>query len=279
MWFIILEKEYICGMKIKKIFIIILFTSFSCSDYRKLFKTEGYEKKLEAALNYYEEEEYYKASTLFEDIKPLVKGTNKSELVDFYFAYCLYHQKQYILSANYFKEFIELYSRSERVVEAEYLYGYSLYKDSPNFDLDQSSSFKAIEVIQNFINKNPYSEFSKDADDLLQELRIKIEKKYFFNAKQYFKTRTYKSAIIALKNFQNEFPGSIFDEESYYLIIFSQYTIAKSSFEELQKERFKKVTDYYIEFIDKYPNSAFIKEAEKMYIESLDILGTFAENK
>ena len=56
MWFIILEKEYICEMKIKKIFIIILFINFSCSDYRKLFKTEGYEKKLEAALNYYEKE-------------------------------------------------------------------------------------------------------------------------------------------------------------------------------------------------------------------------------
>ena len=265
-------------MKIKILLIITLTISFSCSDYRKLFKTEGYEKKLEAALNYYEREDYYKASTLFEDIKPIVKGTDKSELVDFYFAYCLYHQKQYILSANYFKEFIEIYSRSEKVVEAEYLYGYSLYKDSPNFDLDQSSSLKAVEIIQNFINKYPYSKYSEDATNLLQELRIKIEKKYFYNAKQYFKTRTYKSAIIALINFQNEFPGSIYDEESYYLIISSQFIIAKSSFEELQRERFKKVTDYYIEFIEKYPNSAFIKELEKMYAESLDFLGTFAKN-
>ena len=112
-----------------KLLLIIVFISLSCSDYRKLFKTDGYEEKLQGALKYYEEEEYYKASTLFEDIKPLVKGTEKSEIVDFYFAYCLYHQKQYILSANYFKEFIELYSRSERVIEAEYLYGYSLYKD------------------------------------------------------------------------------------------------------------------------------------------------------
>jgi len=262
-----------------KLFLIIIFISLSCSDYRKLFKTEGYEEKLEGALKYYEQEEYYKASTLFEDIKPLVKGTEKSEIVDFYFAYCLYQQKQYILSANYFKEFIELYSRSERVIEAEYLYGYSLYKDSPNFDLDQSSSFKAIESIQAFINKYPYSKYSKDAGNLIDELRVKIEKKYFFNAKQYYKTKKYKSAIIALKNFQIEFPGSYFDEESYYLIISSQFLIAKSSFESLQKDRYKKVTDFYIQFIDKYPKSTFIKEAEKMYIESLKFLGTFAENK
>ena len=32
------------------------------------------------------------------------------------------------------------------------------------------------------------------------------------------------------------------------------------------------------EFIDKYPKSTFIKEAEKMYVESLNFLGTFADN-
>ena len=58
-----------------KLLLIIVFISLSCSDYRKLFKTDGYEEKLQGALKYYEEEEYYKASTLFEDIKPLVKGT------------------------------------------------------------------------------------------------------------------------------------------------------------------------------------------------------------
>ena len=42
-----------------KLFLIIIFISLSCSDYRKLFKTEGYEEKLEGALKYYEQEEYY----------------------------------------------------------------------------------------------------------------------------------------------------------------------------------------------------------------------------
>ena len=90
-WFIILEK-ICCRMK-NKLLLIIVFISLSCSDYRNYLKQEGYEKN-SRGLKYYEEE-YYKASTLFEDIL-LVKGTEKSEIVDFYFAYCLYHQKQYI---------------------------------------------------------------------------------------------------------------------------------------------------------------------------------------
>ena len=257
-------------------FVSIILIS-SCSDYRKILKTPGFEKKLEAALEYYEKEEYYKSSTLFQDIKPLVKGSEKSEIVDFYFAYSLYNLKQYELSAKYFKGFIELFSRSDKVIEAEYLYAFSLYKESPNSNLDQSNTIEAINAIQNFINKYPYNEFSKGANELIDELQIKLETKNFENAKQYYKTRMYKSAIIALNNFENDFPDSSYNDECNYLKIICQYLIAKNSFDDLKKERYKKVTEYYLKFVDKYPNSSFITEAEKMYIESLNLLTKFAE--
>ena len=140
----------------------LFFLISSCSEYRKVLKTEGYEKKLKAAIEYYENDEFFKASTLFSDIKPLVKVSEESETVDFYFAYTLYNLKQYDKSAKYFKGFIELFSRSEKVVEAEYLYAISLYKTSPNSNLDQSSTVEAISAVQNFINKYPYSEYSID---------------------------------------------------------------------------------------------------------------------
>ena len=134
------------------LFTLILILS-SCSEYRKVLKSTGYQEKLDAALEYYEEEKFFKASTLLKDIKPIVKGSEESEIVDFYFAYSLYNLEQYELSAKYFQAFIELFSRSERVVEAEYLYAFSLYKTSPNSNLDQSTTVQAITAIQNFINK------------------------------------------------------------------------------------------------------------------------------
>ena len=257
------------------IFLIIIL--FSCSEYRKILKEEGYEKKLEAAIKYYEEEEYFKASTLFKDIKPLVKGSEESERVDFYFAYSLYYLKQYDLSAKYFKGFIELFSRSEKVAEAEYLYSMSLYKVSPNSNLDQSSTLEAISAIQNFINKYPYSDYSKNANTIIDELQIKLENKNFENAKQYYKTRNYKSAIIALENFENDFPDSSFNEEGSYLKILSQYLISINSFEDLQEERFKETIELYLNFIDKYPKSSFQPQAEEMYVESLNLLTKFAQ--
>ena len=41
-----------------------MFLSISCSEYRKILKEDGYEKKLESALKYYENEEYFKAHFL-----------------------------------------------------------------------------------------------------------------------------------------------------------------------------------------------------------------------
>ena len=132
-------------------------------------------------------------------------------------------------------------------------------------------------AMQNFINKHPYSEYSSGANQIISELQIKLETKNFENAKQYYKTRNYKSAIIALKNFERDFPDSSFNEEGFFLRILSQYIISENSFESLQEERFKEVIKLYIEFIDKYPQSPFIIEAEKMYVESLDLLTKFAE--
>ena len=51
-------------------------------------------------------------------------------------------------------------------------------------------------------------------------------KQKFDNAKQYYKTRNYKSAIIALENFENDFPDSSLNEEGSYLKILSQYLIS-----------------------------------------------------
>ena len=106
---------------------------------------------------------------------------------------------------------------------------------------------------------------------------MKLENKNFENAKQYYKTKNYKSAIIALKNFERDFPDSSLNEEGAFLSILSQYTISENSFESLQEERFREVIKLYLEFVDKYPKSPFISEAEKMYVESLELLTKFAK--
>jgi len=139
--------------------VILILTALSCSKFRKIQKSNDWELKYRAAMEYYQNKEYYKASVLYEEILPILKGRPEAEQAQFNFAYSYYYQKQYVLSAHYFQTFYQLYSRSQYAEEALFMYAYSLYMDSPDFDLDQQSTEDAIQAAQNFLNKFPRSKY------------------------------------------------------------------------------------------------------------------------
>ncbi|MFZ6012097.1 MAG: outer membrane protein assembly factor BamD [Bacteroidota bacterium] len=251
-------------------FILIVLVGFSCSKFRKIEKSEDWRVKYEAALNYYNKKDYYHASVLFESIMPIVRGLPEGEKVQFYMAYCQFYDKLYLLASEQFKTFFETYGRSSLAEEARFMYAFSLYESSPNPNLDQTSSIDAMGAMQEFLNRHPNSKFKDQAIDVIVTTQSKLEKKGFENARQYFKMRHYKAAIVALNNFKNNFPDSEYLEETYYLVVVAEYRLAEQSIYSKQTERYKAVVEHYKEFLDKYPNSGFLKDAEKLYAESLD---------
>jgi outer membrane protein assembly factor BamD len=156
-------------------------------------------------LKYYERKDYYRSVILFDQIRPYLRGTAEAEQVEFYYAYAHYYQKQYLLASHYFKNFHDTYNRSEFAEEAFYMYGYSLYRQSPIYNLDQSSTVEAITAVQTFLNRYPRSEFREDAVKIQVELRQKLEKKAYENAKLYVQLNSLNSALIALDNFRKDF--------------------------------------------------------------------------
>ena len=122
-----------------------------CSDFRKIQKSTDWREKYDAAIRYYErgdKGDYIKASMLFEEILPIIRGMPEAENANFYYAYCHFHQHLYVEGAFYFKTFYETYSRSEFAMESMYMYAYSLFMDSPVEELDQSSSAEAIAAMR-----------------------------------------------------------------------------------------------------------------------------------
>lgn len=258
-----------------------LLTASSCSKFRKIQKSDDWKVKYEAAMDYYEQGgrgDYYKAAVLFEEVLPLIRGSKEAEKAQFYYAYAHYYQQQYILSAHYFKTFYETYSRSDMAQEAMYMHAYSLYLTSPVVDLDQTSTFEAIQAMQSFLNKYPGSEYRDDGTRIIDQLQAKLEQKAFENARLYQKLGRLQAALVAYENFENDFPSSNKIEEVKYLKVLAQYEYAKESIRSKQKERFNATIDYYKDFIDNYPESEFTKEAEKMYVSSLNSLEELNEN-
>lgn len=243
-------------------------------------KSSDWKEKYEAALKYYQEKDYYRATALLEDVLPIIRGTKTAEEAQFYYAYAHYYERKYILSAHYFKQFYETYSRSERAQEAMFMHAYSLYLEAPNPSLDQTSTAEAIQAIQRFINRYPYSEYKERAEAVLAETRYKLEKKAYDNALLYYKLSQYKAAIIAFNNFQRDFPDSDFNEEISYWKLAAQYELAEQSIQAKQKERYYTTIEYYQTFIDRYPESEFVRRAESIYESSLaKVKKVSSENK
>ncbi len=242
----------------------------SCSKFRKIQKSEDWRIKYDAGLSYYEKKDYYRTAILFEEILPIVRGLPEGEKVEFYLAYCQYYERQYLLASNQFRTFYETYGRSAQAQEAYFMFAYSLYISAPGSNLDQKSTIEGMNAMQNFINQFPESEYRDRANEVIVVSQQKLEEKGFENAKQYLKTRMYKAAVIAFDNFRKNFPDSHYLEEIAYLRVEAEFRLAHQSLPNLQLERYNIVVTYYQELVDSYPQSKYLKDAEKMYSESLD---------
>jgi outer membrane protein assembly factor BamD len=147
----------------------------SCGKFEKFRKSADLPTKYKAAVNYYKNKDFAKAGILFDEIMPLMKGDSTQELATFYQANCDFNLGSYTLASSHFKKFAEVFSRSEFAEEAIYMSAYSLYKDSPNYNLDQTGTLAAINEIQSYLNNYPETKFKDDCTNIIKELRKKLE--------------------------------------------------------------------------------------------------------
>lgn len=261
------------------VLILLVLLTVGCSKFRKIEKSEDWRVKYEAGLNYYNKKDYYHAAILFESVLPIVRGLPEGEKVEFYLAYCQYYEKTYLLASDQFKTFYETYGRSQFAEEANFMYAYSLFASSPDHNKDQSSSIEAMNAMQVFLNKYPGSQFMNKAIEVITVSQEKLEKKGFENAKQYLKLQMYKGAVVAFDDFKKNFPDSKYLEEAAYLKVVAEYELAKVSVPSKQLERYSTTLEYYQELVDNFPNSGFLKEAQRYYSESLSQVNKLKNNK
>ncbi len=240
----------------------------SCTGYQKLLKSANVNEKYEAAIKYYDKGDFFRSGTLLEELIPLLKGRPEAEKAQFYFANTNYKQRNYVLSAYYFKQFIDTYPNSPLVEEASFLRAKSLYRDSPSYELDQTNTITAVETIQDFLNSYPSSQFKAEAESMSQELQKKLENKAFQSAKLYYALRYNQAAATALGNFTTQYPGSVYSEQADFIRLEAQYAWAKESIEVRQRERFQEAITFYQHFIDTYPQSKSLRAAQAMYDDS-----------
>jgi len=254
---------------LKKIpILILLFVALvfaSCDRYSKLLKSTDYDLKLKKAKEYYDKEYYIRSSQLYDELIPVVKGTDKAEEVYYYYTWSEYNLGDFILSQYHFKNYTRQFPNGKHVEECYYMNAFCYFLNSPNYKLDQSYTKNAIKEFQSFIDFYPQSSRMDTCNLLIDQLRAKLEKKEYEITKQYYKLENWKAAIVASKNFIKEYPSSNYNEEMYYMIINSYYTLALNSIYSKKEERLNGAIENYVKFLDLYPKSSYISRSESIY--------------
>lgn len=251
---------------------IVLYTFFaavlfsSCvGEFGKVLKSKDNEYKLKMAEQYYTQKKYNKAQQIFDDIFPYFKGDPRFEDMYFKYAYCAFYSRDYLNSENLFKTFTESFPNSTKEDEAEYMRAYCFYKQSPKVDLDQTNTQKTISLLQAYINTHPESSRIKDATNIMDLCRKKLELKEWKTAQLYYDIGypDFKAAAVAFTTLMEDFPDSDKSDEYKLSVIKSYYKYAEQSLGFKQEERYQKVITECGDFNDRFPDSKLKQQVEE----------------
>lgn len=240
--------------------------AISCNkDFEKAMKSTDKDFILQTANELYENGKWANAIELYTKISSAFAGTEYAANIAYNQADANFQDRNYRLAAHQFKTFYITNPSDSRAEEAAYRSAYSFYTDSPDYNLDQTSTHSAINELQSFINAYPNSARVEEANGYINELRQKLEKKAFEIAKIYYKTLKYKAAGIAFDNMLDDYPDTKYREEAMMYSLRSKYELAVnfSRFEKKELRLQNALTQYRL-FTRAFPESKFTDEASKI---------------
>ena len=249
----------------------------SCGEYNKLLKSTDYEYKYEAAENYFAKGQYNRAATLLNELIAILKGTDKAEESLYMLGMSYYNQNDYQTAAQTFTQYYNVYPRGTFTELARFHAGKALYLDTPEPRLDQSGTYNAIQQLQMFLEYFPNSAKKDEAQNMIFALQDKLVMKEYLSAKLYYNLgnylgNNYESCVITAQNALKDYPYTNMREDLSILILRAKYEMAVFSVEDKREERYREAVDEYYAFKNEFPESKYMKDADRIFKEAQKIL-------
>jgi len=215
------------------------------------------EEHLEYAKKIMTDEDYEEAVMEFQSILLQYAGSSVNDDAQYFLAFTYYKREQYLLSAYEFSKLIRDIPTSEFIQDSQFMLAESYYQLSPNYQLEQSYTRKAIEEFQAFIEFFPLHPKVEDAEKKINELYGKFAEKEYNSARIYEKLEYFNAAINYYTVVKDTYHDSKFAPLAHYKMI--QLLV--------QKNRNDEALRSIAEFIRKYPDDDNIEELEELQTE------------
>ncbi len=246
----------------------IILAAFACSSSINTLEMEP-EERLQYAISLYEEEDYQDASIELETLLLQYPGSVIVDDAQYYLGLCKFERGEYILAAYEFSKLIKNMPASDFVADAQFMLAESYYELSPNYNLDQKYTVKAIEEYQAFIDFFPLNEKVATAEQKINELNQKLARKEFGIAVIYEKMDYYNAAI-------KYYDGVI---ETYHDTEFAPRAMYRKIQLLMDREREDEALTEMRKFLKQYPDDDNFDtiEEQKNSLES-SLGGSFSSN-
>lgn len=269
----------------RKVTFYVLLTAMlvltACSNYSDLLKSSDIGYKYEAAKEYYANGQYNRASQLLQTIVTTLKGSDKGQESLYLFGLCNYYSENYETAAAIFRKYYQTYPKGLYTEEAHFHAGLSLMEEAPDPRLDQTPTYEAVTEFQNFMELYPYSNLREQAMQHIFTLQDQLVEKEYLSAKLYYELgdyfgncsndggSNYQACVITAENAIRDYPYTKLREDFAILILKAKFELASRSVEEKKEERYHNAIDEYYGFTNEYPESKFMKEAERLYKQAI----------
>jgi len=214
----------------KYLFVFLLFAVLLTSCSKKTSMSDIYKDEqnmFDQAMQNYDKGKWGKAIDQFQRYIFSYPATKRTEEAQYYLADSYFMKKdwtQAIVEYEYFMLNFRNYNLSKKA-------GYRLcecyYNISPRYQFDQAVTFKAIEVMNDFLAKYPESEDIAEVDSTLRILLSRIEEKKMHTGNYYLKRKDFTAAEVY---FDQVYPDNLLEKWKdffYYRYGYVEYKLKK----------------------------------------------------
>ena len=160
-----------------------------------------------------------------------------------------------------FSKLIRDIPTSEFVQDSQFMLAESYYQLSPDFQLEQSYSKKAIEEFQAFIEFFPIHPKVEEAEKKIDELYAKFAEKDFNSARIYEKLEYYSAAINYYKLVKDTYHDTDYAPRAHFKLV--ELLVIRDRYDEALR--------YIAEYISKYPENPDVEELKELSLELAEL--------
>ena len=216
----------------------------------------------------YKNENYDEAIRYFRGVLSYGRGNQWGPDAQFHLAMAQRKKGKYLVAANEFKRFTRLYRNNPMVPRAEYEQARAYYARSPDYQLSQTDTRKAIELFQLFIDRYPDHELIPEAQDKVDELRAKLAHKQYAAGELYERREMWPAATTTYESAFNQYPDTPWADDALLGALRSYIRYADRSVQEKQAERYQQAITQYDRLTQLFPESSLLEQAHRLRDEA-----------